>query len=303
MNLSIKPNANSKIFRCVRTNQLDKAERSLKRLSQKSDNVDYKQTVALMVHTTRLEEEMEMGSSYLDCFRGTNLIRTEIACGTFLSQITDGGQLAYSPTYFFEQAGISANTAYGIGLGGTGVAFVGTIISWFWMSKFGRRPIFLTGFTILVICLYLVGILACIPQSNGVKYVQATLCVVWLGAYSMTVGPIVYTIVSEVGATRVRTKTVVLGRSVYYLGNIVAQVLEPYMINPTQWNLKGKAGFFWGTASLITTIWAYYRLPETKDRTFEELDIMFARKVRARDFKKYVMDDSLNVGIEQEKVG
>lgn len=172
-----------------------------------------------MVHTTRMEEELELGTSYWDCFKGTNLIRTEIACGAFLSQITDGGALAYSPTYFFEQAGIGANASYGIGLGGTGVAFCGTIISWFIMSKFGRRPIFLTGFTILVCCLYLVAILACIPQTKGIKYVQATLCIVWLAAYSMTVGPIVYTIVAEVGATRLRTKTVVLGRSTYYLGN------------------------------------------------------------------------------------
>lgn len=81
---------------------------------------------------------------------------------------------------------------------------------------------------------------------------------------------------------------------------VVGQVLEPYMINPTQWNLKGKTAFFWGTASLITTIWAYFRLPETRDRTFEELDIMFARKVPARKFKNYVMDDSMQVEVQQE---
>lgn len=51
-----------------------------------------------MVHTTELEKEMETGSSYLDCFKGTNLRRTEIACGAFLAQITDGGAFAYSPT-------------------------------------------------------------------------------------------------------------------------------------------------------------------------------------------------------------
>jgi hypothetical protein len=52
-----------------------------------------------MVHTTRLEEEEKLGTSYFDCFRGTNLRRTEIACGAFLSQITDGGAFAYSPMY------------------------------------------------------------------------------------------------------------------------------------------------------------------------------------------------------------
>ena len=200
----------------VRNNKLNEAEMALRRLAGKgATDEDHKQTVALMVHTTMLEREMESGASYLDCFKGTNLRRTEIACGAFLAQITDGGAFAYSPTYFFEQAGINPDSAYGIGLGGTGIAFCGTILSWFLMYRFGRRSIFLVGFTILVFCLYIIAILGCVPQYTAVKYVQAALCLVWLGTYSMTAGPIVYTIVAEIGATRVRTKTVVLGRSTY----------------------------------------------------------------------------------------
>ena len=274
----------------MRANRLDEAKRSLTRLSQKNDNVDHNQTIALMLHTTRLEEEEELGTSYWDCFKGTNLRRTEIACCAFLSQITNGGALVYSPTYFLEQAGIDSNTAYGIGLGGTGLAFCGTVLSWVIMTRYGRRPIFLAGFYVMVTALYLIAILACVPQSKGIQYVQASLCLVWLGVYSMTVGPIVYTIVSEIGATRLRTKTVVLGRSTYYVGNIIGGVLEPYMINPTQWNWKGKTAFFWGTASLITTIWAYFRLPETMNRTFEELDILFLKKVKARTFADVNME-------------
>lgn len=106
----------------------------------------------------------------------------------------------------------------------------------------------------------------------------------------MTAGPIVYTIVAEIGATRLRSQTVVLGRSTYYLGNIIGGVLEPYMINPGEWNLKGKTAFFWGTASLLTTIWAYFRIPETMNRTFEELDILFIKGIPARKFQSTVID-------------
>ena len=237
----------------VRAGKLDQAEHSLQRLAQKGANIDHRQTIALMVETNELEKEEKLGTSYFDCFRGTNLRRTEIACFAFLSQITNGGAFAYSPIYFFEQAGISAAQAYDIGLGGTGIAFVGTCISWFYISKWGRRPIFLTGFYVMIFCLYLIGILACIPhQGTGIKYVQATLCLIWLGNYSMTVGPIVYTLVAEIGSTRLRTQTVVLGRSFYYLGNIVGGVLEPYMMNPSAWNWKGKTAFFWGTLSTLT---------------------------------------------------
>lgn len=140
--------------------------------------------------------------------------------------------------------GINASTAYGIALGGTGIAFVGTCLSWLLIPRFGRRTIFLTGFSWVVISLFLIAILACIPTTgHGIPYTQAALAVSWLAIYSMTVGPIVYTLVAEIGATRLRTQTVVLGRSSYYVANIVGGVLEPYMINPTHWDLKGKTAF------------------------------------------------------------
>ena len=44
-----------------------------------------------------------------------------------------------------------------------------------------------------------------------------------------------------------------------------------------------------GTATL-TLIWAFFRLTETKGRTFEELDIMFGEKVRTRKFATYKVD-------------
>lgn len=70
------------------------------------------------------------------------------------------------------------------------------------------------------------------------------------------------------------------------------------MINPDQANLRGKIGFFYGGLSALSLIWAWLRIPETKDRTYEELDIMFARAVKTRDFKRYKMDQSTWAGRE-----
>lgn len=194
-----------------------------------------------MVHTDKIEKEEQAGTSYWDAFKGTNRRRTEIACMCFLSQITDGGALCYSGSFFFEQTGISADAAYAIGLAGTGIAFCGTIISWFYLSRWGRRTIWLYGFYMLVLVLFTIGILACVPnQTKALAWAQSCLCLVWLGSYSMSVGPIVYTIVAEIGSTRLRTQTVVLGRTTYYIGNIIGGVLQPYFMSPTAWDAKGK---------------------------------------------------------------
>ncbi|KUI57389.1 General alpha-glucoside permease [Cytospora mali] len=225
----------------VRSGQLEKAKKSLIRLSEPGHNVDHDATIALMVRTDKLEKEERSGTSYSDCFKGTNRRRTEIAIMCFVSQITDGGALCYTGTFFYEQAGLSTNLSYDLGLVGTAIAFVGVIISWLYISRWGRRTIWLYGFYALVFCLYLIGILACIrPQTAALGLVQSIFSIVWLGAYSMSVGPIVYTIVAEIGSTRLRTQTVVLGRSSYYVANIVGGVLEPYFMSPTAWNAQGK---------------------------------------------------------------
>jgi SP family general alpha glucoside:H+ symporter-like MFS transporter len=280
----------------VRTNQLEAAKKSLQRLSEPSHNVNYDSTIAMMVHTDKLEKEERQGVTYYDAFRGTNRRRSEIAIMCFISQITNGGAMAYSGSFFFQQTGIDEDTSYAIGLGGTGIAFIGVIISWFYIYKFGRRTIWLTGFATLTVILWIIGILAAVPnQTTPLAWGQSMLCVVWLGAYSMSVGPIVYTIVAEIGSTRLRTQTVVLGRSCYYVGNIVCGgLLYPQMISPTAWNLKGLAAFFWASLATITLAWGYFRLMETKDRTFGEMDILFQKGVSARQSSKYV--------IEQEEI-
>jgi hypothetical protein len=56
--------------------------------------------------------------------------------------------------------------------------------------------------------------------------------------------------------------------------------------------LKENAGFIWAGTALITLIWAVFRLPETKDRTYEELDVLFLDKVPAHKFTTVVVNNT-----------
>ena len=181
-------------------------------------------------------------------------------------------------------------THFPSGLGGTGFAFVGTLLSWFLLSRFGRRTIYLTGEIILSCLLLLIGIVSASSSSSGALWGQAALSLLWLFTYSLTVGPIAYSIISETSAVRLRAQTVVLARNTYQIVNIVSQILVPYMLNPEEWAWKGKAGFFWAGTAALTALWAYFRLPEPAGRTYEELDLLFNRKVSARNFSKYQVD-------------
>jgi SP family general alpha glucoside:H+ symporter-like MFS transporter len=63
------------------------------------------------------------------------------------------------------------------------------------------------------------------------------------------------------------------------------------MLNPTAWDMAGKAAFVWAGTACLVWISCYFYLPECKDRSFRELDILFHRKVPARQFATTVVND------------
>jgi SP family general alpha glucoside:H+ symporter-like MFS transporter len=272
-----------------RNGRHDEAEKTLSRLSTAVDRDEARRTVAMMIRTNEMEMELVKGTSYIDCFRGSNARRTEIACVSFAGQVLCGSQFAFSPSYFLLSIGVDVDVSYALSLGGTAIAFTGTILVWLLMKVFGRRQLYLTGLGVMALCLFLIGILE-VGNGQSLVWGQAALCLVWLFTFSMSVGPIGWLISPEVSSTRLRAKTIVLARNTYYVVIIVANVISPKFINPTELNWKGYTGFFWFGSAMLTLTWAFFRLPETKDRTFGELDVMFGAKVPTRQFKKYKVD-------------
>lgn len=109
---------------------------------------------------------------------------------------------------------------------------------------------------------------------------------VWALFFQCSVGTIAYSLVAELSTRRLQIKTVVLGRNLYNVVAIISNVLTPYMLNPTAWNWGNYAGFFWGGSCFLCVVYCYFRLPEPTGRTFAEIDLLFERKVPARQFKR-----------------
>jgi SP family general alpha glucoside:H+ symporter-like MFS transporter len=66
--------------------------------------------------------------------------------------------------------------------------------------------------------------------------------------------------------------------------------ITSYSLNPTAWNLQGKSAFIWFATATGVFIFTYFMVPETKDRSFRELDVLYHRGVPARKFKSTVVD-------------
>jgi MFS transporter, SP family, general alpha glucoside:H+ symporter len=272
----------------IRHEKPDQAKKSLLRLASKNRvNFNADETVAMMQHTNEVEKSLSSGLSYRDCFKNTDLRRTEIACVVWITQVFCGASMTGYAAYFYVQAGFSTTRAFDLSTGMYGLAILGGMFAWVTMSKWGRRLHYLVGcalcFTTMVVC----GVVGFLKESPAQSWALGSLIILFTVIYDTTIGPVCYALVAEIPSTRLRVKTVVLARVAYNICSLIANVLMPKMLNPTAWNWKGKSGFLWAGTCGLCWIWCHFRLPEPKGLTYMELDILFEKRASARQFRKF----------------
>jgi SP family general alpha glucoside:H+ symporter-like MFS transporter len=191
---------------------------------------------------------------------------------------------------FLQQAGVDERRSFDFGVGINAMFLVGTLISWTYLSHLGRKTIYLIGLTIMAVIALLVGVLGVVPESDGVAVGVGALLIIQTFVFSCTIGPLCYTIIAEVASTRLRAKTIALARAAYTLSNIITNILQPRMISSSAWGWGAKCGWFWFGFCVLTILYCYFRVPETKGRSYAEIDILFNNKVSARKFKSTKLD-------------
>ncbi|KAL7945180.1 general substrate transporter [Trichoderma barbatum] len=265
----------------ARTGKRDEALKSLRRLY--GSNIDVDAKYATLVATIAEEEasNSEQGS-FVQCFKGTNRVRTFISMGVFVCQHFTGiiFVMGFS-TYFFQLAGLDKSKSFNLGIGVAGCGLCGNILSWLVMNSFGRRKLFVGCMFISTAILVLIGIMDVVP-TGAAKWVQASLTVVYAFFYYVGLGAMAFAILGEASSTSLRAPTIALATATQAVMGVVFGFAIPYMVNPDEANLKGKVGFVFGGLSLIATIWSWFYIPELMGRTFDEIDRMFQAKVPPR---------------------
>ncbi|KAJ5813798.1 uncharacterized protein N7503_000548 [Penicillium pulvis] len=273
----------------IRKGRRDDAEKSLRRLRSKKyiDDGEISETLAMMEYTYQIEAEMKQSSTYWDLFKGVDLRRTEICIWTYSAQVWCAALVAYI-VYFLEEAGLPDSASFDFGMGEYALAIVGVFVAFYFVPRVGRRRLLLSGILFMVVTTFVIGFLGIPGTTNhpALAYAIGSILLVEYFVYFISIGPVVYTIVAEIPSNTLRSKTIVVARATYNTIALIKGQILPRMISTASWNWGAKMAFFWGAFMLMILIWVYYRLPETKDRAFVEIDILFKNKVSARDFKK-----------------
>ncbi|KAH7144196.1 general substrate transporter [Dactylonectria estremocensis] len=279
----------------VRKGRLDEAAHAVGRLGRKAATKP-KETVAMMRRVVELEKSAKE-PNHLELFKGTDLYRTLIVCCVYLAQNLTGNLIANQAVYFFEQAGMKTDTAFALGLITSALQMIFVMLSWILTTYLGRRTIYLWGSGFNVLLLVCLGIAASVgdPSSNASSLAQASLGLIISVLFTLGPAPASWVIIGETSSIRLRPLTTGMGRASYYIVEIPCIFLGSYMLNPTGGNLGGKCGYVWGATGFVCLVAAFFYLPEMKNRSYREIDILFKRRVPARQWKKTV------VGVEDDE--
>lgn len=216
----------------VRKGRIDGARNALRRLRTGRSEEEIEQEIAFMQHTNAHEKSVGEGTSYLACFKGVDLRRTEVAMGAWICQNWCGSSFMGWSTYFLERAGLATSNAFTMTIGQYALGAVGTLVSWFLMTYIGRRKLYLSGLSIQTVILIIIGGLGFASRgSMGASWAIGALLLVYTAVYDATVGPVCYAIVAECSSTRLRAKTIVLARIVYNIAGIINFIKMPYFLN------------------------------------------------------------------------
>ncbi|KAG9249453.1 alpha-glucosides permease MPH2/3 [Emericellopsis atlantica] len=278
----------------IRRGKVDQAEKSLRRLARKGHYTEESmaETIALMKHTNEMERLEAANASYKDCFNGENKRRTLIVCMAWVVQMFNGQSITQYAALMLKAVGMSTDDAFNYNMGIQSVNILATGIAIALMGKVGRRTFYLFGSGGIGACMLVIGILGfATPKEVHAVPVAAFLIIVQC-VFKVSLGPTTYVIVGEMSSSRVRAQTIVLGRGLYVCCGFIVQQINPRMLNSdsTAWNWGAKTGMFYFGFCFLWVLWSFFFLPETKERTFAEIDYLFKKKTPARKFATTPVD-------------
>jgi hypothetical protein len=278
----------------IRQGRISEAKLALSQLSTPAASAQNQ--LSNLLETIEREKEHNHSSgkepSILDAFTGPNLRRLLISIMVFQLQPLSGSTLYISySVYFFEIVGLSSSSAFTMKLYLTIMGFIGTILAWPVMSLLGRRPILISGSACLAFLLFLIGALDLVPEKPmSATYAQSSLIILANFIYDLSTGPLCFVILCEIPSPRIRGLTIALSSVLVAATNVFFAVVIPFALNVDEANWGGKIGFLFAFTGVLCTIWCFFCLPESKGRTFEELDVLFERGVESRRFDRYDFD-------------
>ncbi|HEY6533327.1 MAG TPA: sugar porter family MFS transporter [Acidimicrobiales bacterium] len=249
-------------------------------LAKLRPDVDVESTLVTIEEAVR-EEDADR-ASWGEVF--SKSLRKPLTVGIGLAifqQITGINAIIYYADEIFAEAGFStpadqaAATTWAIG----GVNVLATFIAVAYVDRFGRRPLLFAGLIGMAASLTTVGIAFQFmdsadtsgagtggPTTAGIVTLVAL--VVFIASFAFSLGPVTWTVISEIFPSRVRGRAIAVATAVNWGAAFLVSQFFLTLIDAI-----GSSATFWMFAafSVIAYVWIWRKVPETKGKSLEEI--------------------------------
>lgn len=150
--------------------------------------------------------------------------------------------------------------------------FLFTIIAIKTVDKYGRKPLMIIGALGMAVAMFALGFVF-FAEASGLI---ALFCMMlYVASFALSWGPVTWVLLSEIFPNKIRGKAMAIAVAAQWIANYLVSLTFPMMDDNSFLTEKFNHGFaYWlyGVMSLIALFFVMKLVPETKEKTLEEME-------------------------------
>ncbi|CAK7216697.1 hypothetical protein SCUCBS95973_002894 [Sporothrix curviconia] len=266
----------------------EKAYKSLRFLRDASyTDLQIRKEMAEIVHAIEVDKQNGDSVTFLDIFRHGNARRTMTSIGLAAFNAASGSQFIIQyGVYFFS---VSNN---GSAFRSTVIVFccglIGALVSYLYAGRAGKRRVLMIGSALQGFWMLGMGVAYSADGLNktATNTILAMTCLFMFTFCAMCV-PFSWLVASEIPNQQLRAHTVGIASAVSFGLAFVLTFTVPYFLNPTALNWGPRYAYIWVPSNWLCTAFVFFCVPETRNRTLEEIDEAYVTGVPIRKFQTF----------------
>jgi sugar porter (SP) family MFS transporter len=183
-----------------------------------------------------------------------------------LQQITGINVVLYYAPEIFKSTGLSATEAIDSAVIIPGIMLLFTIVAIWIVDRVGRKPLLLIASAGMALSLGLLGAAFFLEKFEGRLVLFCVLG--YVAFFSVAMGPVVWVVLAELFPTRIRGRAMSIATFFLWFSNYLVSQFFPYMLE----TMKGNVFFFYAFMCVIAVIFIWLLIPETKEKSLEEIE-------------------------------
>jgi sugar porter (SP) family MFS transporter len=197
-----------------------------------------------------------------------------------LQQVTGINTVIYYAPTIVEFTGVDSSAGSILAAVGVGVINVAmTLVALRLLDRAGRRTLLMVGVSGMVISLFALGLAFIGGGGNTLSSVVAIVSLMtYVAAFAISLGPIFWLLNAEIYPLAVRSKAAGIGTMANWTFNFIVSLTFLLLIEALG---RTVAFWFYGAIGILTLIFCWKLVPETKGKHLEEIEAYFEARVKS----------------------